>query len=781
MVGYSRLISHDDIGTIQRLRAMRHVLIDPAIHEYGGTIVQTGGDSLLIMFDSIEGAVRCAVKVQQQVPVYDGDQPPERRIRFRVGINTGDAIPEGTDLHGEGVNIAARLQAACPPGGLCVSRAVRDQVGGRLGLAFQPIGSLSLKNIPQPVEAYVVRLDSTPSGAIHRARTALLASTAALLLIATGGTGWFVFRGAVPASVQVSLTPPSATAQKFTPPNVGLSNAPRLSIVVLPFENLSGDPKDDYLAEGITDDLTTDLSNVTRATVIARNSAYTYKGKPINVKQVGEELGVRYVLEGSVRRLGDVLRINAQLVSGETGTHLWADRFDEPMQDLTEGQEEIVKRLGSLLGWEMVQVEAARSARDRPANPDAFDLFLRARSLSYLPYTPEHFTEARKLLERAVQLDPSFAHAKTFLASVLVAIVNNNQAIDGGADEFTRAAALTSEAAIQTPDSWFVLASRAYLLRSLGRWGDALATAQRMMDLYPSNAEAYNQLATMKLAVGRLDEAIPLQKASIRLDPRNTWLFERYENVGYALMLRERPQEALIWFQRALAASPERPGPRSRLFRKMAVAYALDNHADDAKQALAENARLNWFETARSDVQWYGSEAAIAQTRRYLEGLRKAGLRDHADEDADFGVAPDAQLHSALQGRSPTTVPGASTIRTDDLASMIKASNPIILDTLWNFMDVSLPGAVGLLRSGLGGTYTDSTQDRLRSKMADLTKGDMSLPVVVVGWSSERFDGYNLALRIVALGYTKVFWYRGGRETWEAKGLPETNLTPQDW
>ena len=436
MAGYSRLIGLDDAGTLRRLRTLRRALIDPAIREHGGRVVQTGGDSLLVAFDSIDGAVRCAVKVQQQVPIYDGDQPADRRIRFRIGINIGDVIPHGTDLHGDGVNIAARLEAECPVGGICVSRTVRDHLHGRLDLPFEAIGPLTLKNIARPVEAFVLRLDpaaealaphdvhdvhdAAKAGGSVRSHWPLVAGIAGLLLIGVAGSGWWLSREAGIPRTESATTPTSdvrtaatsATASALKPPNVGLSTAPRLSIVVLPFENLGGDPKDDYLVDGITDDLTTDLSNITNAVVIARNSAYTYKGKATNVKQVGDELGVRYVLEGSVRRMGDVLRINAQLVSTESGAHLWADRFDEAINDLAAGQEEIVERLGNALGFQLVRVEAARSTRDRSANPDAFDLFLRAKSVLNLPFSIESIAEAEPLLERAVQLDPSFAEAK---------------------------------------------------------------------------------------------------------------------------------------------------------------------------------------------------------------------------------------------------------------------------------------------------------------------------------------------------------------------------------
>ncbi len=326
MVGYSRLIGLDDAGTLHRLRVLRRALIDPAIREHGGRVVQTAGDLLLVVFDSIDGAVRCAVKVQQQVPVYDGDQPPDRRIRFRVGINIGDVISQGTDLHGDGVNIAARLEAECPVGGICVSRSVRDHVHGRLDLAFEPVGPLTLKNIARPVEAFVLRLDpavqdlatdAAATGARARSRVALFAGLAGLLFAGVGSAGWWLYRTVetTPPATQVPPTSPPATTQADTTANIGFSKAPRLSIVVLPFENLSGDPKDDYLAEGITEDVTTDLSRVPGMFVIARESAYTYQGKAINVRKVGEELGVRYILEGSVRKLGDALRVNAQLIA----------------------------------------------------------------------------------------------------------------------------------------------------------------------------------------------------------------------------------------------------------------------------------------------------------------------------------------------------------------------------------------------------------------------------------------------------------------------------------
>ena len=282
MAGYSRLIGLDDIGTLERLKTLRSTLIDPAIAEHGGRVVNTGGDSLLIVFDSVDGAVQCAIKVQQQVPAYEGEQSPDRTIRFRVGINVGDVIPEGTDVHGDVVNVAARLQAECPPGGVCVSRAVRDHARGRLDRDFEALGPLSLKNIAQPVEAFVLRLDSGKVGRdisvarmsigtpqvsarplLLRPRSIVFTTLALLVFAILGGIAWSLLRAPRPMQI-------SAATSDF-----GIKNAPRLSLVVLPFQNLSGSPSDDYLADGITEDLTTDLS-LMGAFVIARDSAYTY-------------------------------------------------------------------------------------------------------------------------------------------------------------------------------------------------------------------------------------------------------------------------------------------------------------------------------------------------------------------------------------------------------------------------------------------------------------------------------------------------------------------------
>ena len=368
MVNYSRLIGLDDAGTLERLRTLRRNLIDRAIDEHGGRIVQTGGDSLLIVFDSIDGAVRCAMKVQQQVPIHDGGRPPDRSIRFRVGINIGDAIADGTDLHGDAVNVVARLQAECPPGAICVSRSVRDHVHGRLDLAFEELGPLNLKNINRPVEVFVVR----PETAVT-----------------------------VPKSVERALV--HALAQALPLPD-------RPSLAVLPFANLSADREQEYFSDGVADDIITELSRERTLFVIARNSSFTYRGRSIDVKQVGRELGVRYVVEGSVRRAASRVRVTAQLIDAMTGSHLWAERYDRKLEDVFAVQDEIAEAVVTAIHPAIGDAERQRMLRKMPGSLNAWEAYQRGM-WHQSKGTAAGNEEARLLFKRAIELDPGFAPA----------------------------------------------------------------------------------------------------------------------------------------------------------------------------------------------------------------------------------------------------------------------------------------------------------------------------------------------------------------------------------
>jgi adenylate cyclase len=403
VVGYSRLAGADEERTLARLRGLRSDLIDPAITAHHGRIVKRTGDGSIIEFRSVVDAVRCAIEVQTGLIERNAGLPPERRLEFRVGIHLGDVVEEADgDLMGDGVNVAARLEGICEPGGICLSEDAYRQVKSRLELQVADLGPQSLKNIAEPVRAYLLRqgapaTQKSPQAATRRRdvlhRWPALAAALALALFAAGAFAWRA--GYAPRFMAASV-------------DDKLANAPRLSIVVLPFENLSGDKEQDYFADGITDDLTTDLSHLEGSFVISRRTAFTY---PVDAKQIGRELGVRYLLEGSVRRVGETITINAQLISTETGAHVWADRFDGERSKLGELQLEFVSRLANSLGVALVKAEALRAARERPSNPDAVDLALQAQANWNLPDSKATFNDAVTLSERALALDPQNVRA----------------------------------------------------------------------------------------------------------------------------------------------------------------------------------------------------------------------------------------------------------------------------------------------------------------------------------------------------------------------------------
>ena len=557
---------------------------------------------------------------------------------------------------------------------------------------------------------------------------------------------------------------------------------PRLSVVVLPFQNLGGNPAEDYLADGITDDLTTDLSHIPEAFVIARESAYTYKGKPVDVRQFGRELGVRYVLEGSTRKLGTTLRVNAQLVSAETGVHLWSDRFDEDLKDLADGQQRVVARMWGALGISMVDIERTRSLRERPTSPDAFDLILQARALRNQPATDARTAEALALYERALVLDPKSHLA---LAGAAYLLLDQYMAlgywVNFEAKEHVET--LTARALVIAPLSEDALRANAYLLRVQERWRDTTAAAKRMIELFPNSQTGYVVLGLCDTYAGHAEQEIVLNEKLLRLSPRSPYLFNFHRRIGFASLMLGRDEEAIASLEQSLAIHPDvNAVVRQYNFRLIAAAHARMGDIGRAHQALAEANRVWPFDTVRSHYpEDPSNEVHANQIRSYQEGLRRAGLRDHADEDADFGVASDTELHHEYSGLTPTTAPGTRTIRTGDLVPLLTERRPIVIDVMTYFWGRSVPGAVGLKHAGAGGSLSGSGQDRLRRKMAELTGGDLSKPIVAVGWNSERFDGRNLALRLVAMGYTNVYWYRGGREAWEVAGLPEADLAATGW
>ena len=427
---------------------------------------------MLAEFASVVDAVRCAGEIQRAMADRDLDLAEERRLRFRIGVNLGDVIADGGDIYGDGVNIAVRLEGLAAPGSICVSGTVRDHIGDRLPYAFEDMGEQSVKNIVRPVRVYALR----PEGIAGLPRASV--SSTAL------------------------SSPPVA--------------APRLSIVVLPFTNLSNDPEQQYFADGITEDLTTDLSQMPRMFVISRTTAFTYRNKPVDTKQIGRELGVRYVLEGSVRRSGNQLRINAQLIDAETDAHLWTERFARDAADLFALQNEITSRLANALGVELIAAEAARPTE----HPDALDYILRARAARHKPNSRDVFAEAISLYERALALEPRSAEAQSLLAAAFANRVMDNMA-DSPADDLARADRLVAQALAASPRSAYAHFVKGEVLRAQHRWEEAIPKYETALASNHNLVRALHALGQCKLYGGSIEETIPLVEQAIRLDPRN--------------------------------------------------------------------------------------------------------------------------------------------------------------------------------------------------------------------------------------------------------------------
>jgi adenylate cyclase len=433
---------------------------------------------------------------------------------------------------------------------------------------------------------------------------------------------------------------------------------------------------------------------------------------------------VRYVIEGSLRRVGNALRANAQLVSSETGVHLWADRFDVESGEFGAGQDEIVRRLAAALGMEMVQIEAARSARERSTDPDAFDLILRAQALENQPRNLERDAGAQALYERALQLDPSSAWVMASLAMTQIR-QRLNRAYSRDGSEKQRVARLVADAQAIAPIAEPSLAAAASLHEVEGRYHEAMATAQRLIEVNPNNHNGYIFLARNKIYTGRAEQAIPRLTKALQINPRDPSKFDRFWRMGYALLMIERYDESIVWQQRSAAAFPDAPGAvRASRFRMMAVAHALSGRIDDARRAIDEAKRIWPFCTIRGFFpKDLTSVGRVAQVQRFQDGLRIAGARDHADEAADFGARHDNELRALLAGFTPTHVPGARTIRSADLDRLLADHDPIILDCAGQRWGRSIPGAIALQDAGVGGSLTDGTQDRLRRKLRELTDG----------------------------------------------------------
>jgi TolB-like protein/Tfp pilus assembly protein PilF len=568
VAGYSRLIGGDEQGTLDRLKTIRTELIDPCLAAHNGRIVKTTGDGLLAEFGSTVDALRCAQEIQAGLPERNAGLTPESRIELRIGVHQGDIVVEDGDIFGDGVNIAARLEGLAEPGGICVSARVQEDAAGKLDLTFRDLGEQQLKNIARRVRVYAID-------------------------VAAAGQSW-----------------PAA------------ASPPRLSIVVLPFANLSNDPEQQYFADGITEDLTTDLSRIAGSLVISRNTAFTYKNRTIDTKQIGRELGVRYVLEGSVRRSGSQVRVTAQLIDAETDAHLWAERFDRGMGDLFALQDEITSRIAVTLSLELVRVEAARPTQ----HPGALDYLLRGLAASTKPRSRDNFAERIDFFERALALDPQSAEAQSRLAGALAARVMDNMT-DTAAADMARAEGLIGKALAASPHSPLAHHAKGNLLRAQRRFAEAATEYEAVLASNRNWVFALFALGQCKAMTGSIQETIPLMEQAIRLSPRDPALGSFYSEIGRVHLLQSRTDEAIPWLEKARNATRAHPSFRAWL----AAGYALKGETDRAVAELAEARRLSSddrFSSIARAKAWYSGTPtfdALLETT-FLAGLRKAGM-----------------------------------------------------------------------------------------------------------------------------------------------------------
>jgi adenylate cyclase len=620
VVGYSRLMGEDEAGTARSVREHREAA-RPILAALGGRIVKTMGDGLLLEFPSVVAAVEGAIAIQKLMAERNADTPEAKRIVYRIGVNLGDVLIEGDDIIGDGVNIAARIEALCEPGGVLISGAAYEHTRGRIDAHFVDLGEKALKNIERPIRVYSLQVGVpaqakpvTEAKAAELKRRSLLARLAlglAALVVLIAAGAWY-FLGANRAA-QVTTTAPAPVASNAAP-----AEPTHLSIVVLPFTNLSGDPAQDYFADGITENLTTDLSRIRDSFVIARNTAFTFKGKAIDAKEIGKELGVRYVLEGSVQRDGTRVRVNAQLIDAETGAHLWADRFEEDVVDLFKLQDQVVARLANALGIELIKAEAQRD--ERIAHPDAFDLTMRGRALQMQAQeqrTKENNNAARAMFEQALAIDPNDAGALAGEATTYLFDKAFGWA-EPGVDYDAKVVGLADRSIAIAPEEARPYSTKSLYLTTVNRPAEGLRAADAGLAVNPNDALLHAARGLAEDFLGHFDQGISEVRQAMRLSPRdpNTGAWHNFASLA---------ELGLGHFDAAIEESNKAIDAGYRVFPpyvQLAVAYALEGKLAEAKVALAEARRVNPKLTVKlmreldPDFPWMS------------EGLRKAGLQE---------------------------------------------------------------------------------------------------------------------------------------------------------
>jgi TolB-like protein/class 3 adenylate cyclase/Tfp pilus assembly protein PilF len=643
VVGYGRLMGEDEAGTLAALKSLRRELVKPKESQYRGRTVKLMGDGALMEFSSVVDAVQFAVEVQVAIAERNVDVPEDRRIVYRIGINIGDIIVEGDDIYGDGVNVAARLEGLCEPGGVCIARNVFNQVKGKLDLTFEHLGEKEVKNITEPVSVYRINLDDkaaalvTPitvtSPTTGRGRWPQIAAGLVLSLVAVAGLVWWQpwAPDIEPASVE----------------RMALPMPDKPSIAVLPFDNLSNDSEQEYFADGLTDDLITDLSKISGLFVIARNSVFTYKDQGVDIRDVARELGVRYVLEGSVRRAGDNVRINAQLIDGRTGNHLWAERYDRQYTDIFAIQDQVIESIVEALSVQLTETERSEVARLPTDNLEAYDYYLRGEKLAYRA-EPASVADALRFYQKAIALDPSFADAHAGYARVAVDVLTH-----GLLDNLPSAVA--RKRAYEAAGRALALnprLARGYSVLALLQMFEseheyAVASVRKAVALNPNSAEAHLNLAVVLVYAGRQDDALQEMETVLQLNPKPpSYVYDYY---GLALYMNHRYAEALA------ALEQEHDITKSDLgLELLAVVNARMGRMDAAKAAIqgilerVPDQSLAWYRVI------FAHHAREEDRAERLEALRLAGLPEWPygfEGDPAFRLTGDA-IDALTNGRT---------------------------------------------------------------------------------------------------------------------------------
>jgi len=623
--GYSRLMRDDEEATVQTITSYRTAMTH-LIQEYRGRVVDSPGDNILAEFTSVVDAVNCGVEIQRELAERNTNLPENRRMQFRIGINLGDVLQEGDRIYGDGVNIAARIESLAEAGGISISGTVYDAIENKIGLEYEYLGEQEVKSIDKPVRVY--RVISYPGAAAHRVvkakravgktwRNVVVAIAAVLILGAGVLAAWhFYLRPAPPPAEVASEQTPAPESPQETPPPV--SDEP--SIAVLPFANISGDPKEDYLSDGITEQIITALSKIPRMLVIARNSVFTYKGKPVKVQQVSEELGVRYVVEGSVQKSGDKLRITAQLIDAKTGNHLWSERYDRDLKDLFELQDDITKNVITALQVKLTQGDTARIYGKGTANLEAH-----LKTMKGISYVRRHTKDdngiAQRLYGEAIALDPNYANAY-----VLLAWTYHNEPFFGWtktpAKSYEKAVELANKALSldeQSVGAYMVLAN---VYAQTGQFEKAMAAQKKALSLDPANS-IINALYGFSLyKLGRFKEAIKFFKKAIRTDPKPpSWYLQP---LGLSYFMMGQNEEAIAVFKKLVSREPKKAAAHALL----GAAFIASGKPEEAVGMLEKALSLN-----PNPPGWYSGRLSVArlgigQPEEAITLLREALSRD---------------------------------------------------------------------------------------------------------------------------------------------------------